>query len=405
MGAAPSPLLPPARARTSRMHALCACAVRTLGARAAPLPPPQLRARQPSDSCVLLLRCPRRLSRRGDAAAPLQRVRAGSVPDDILTSLQRGPPERGDTYLPHDVLRAAIQLDEMTRSRNSHAAAPPACLYVACERTAALLARNPALLRVGAGGAHVQRTRARCYKFTLDGRRGSASQEAASAAVAPPPATLPREEEVTAARKRLLRLLEAVEAAAPEVLRGSARTKRTTTSMQAITLRTCALAAFAAHVPDEAWVNAPDTWTPRKSHRRARCCEAPCLALRHDAGCASVAKTLAFCVSLSTSLALRAAWRSRCARSSRTSSARALKCRWCCTKPSRHGTRSTPTPTRARQMLTAARSCGGASRPSSSRRRAATACATRCGRSCPHWRSRAKRHTRSRRRATKPTAA
>ncbi len=67
-------------------------------------------------------------------------------------------------------------------------------------------------------------------------------------------------------QRRLLRLLDAVEAAAPDVLCGSARTKRTAASVRALAQRTCTLAAFAAHVPDEAWVHAPETWTPRKSH-------------------------------------------------------------------------------------------------------------------------------------------
>jgi hypothetical protein len=226
MGAALPPLPPPAHARAARMHAPRAhTTTGALGARAASLPPPQLRAHRLSGTRLRC--CPRLLSRRsGAAAAPLQRAHAGSLPADILTSLQS---ERENTraYLPHDVLRAAIQLDEACSS--VAAGAPPTRLYISCERTAALLARNPALLG-GAIAEVVRRTRRRGYVFTLGGGATSASQAAgvvSGGEALPPPSRTASREEVAAARRRLLRLLDAVEANAPEVLRGLADSKRT----------------------------------------------------------------------------------------------------------------------------------------------------------------------------------
>jgi hypothetical protein len=231
-----------------------------MGARAAPLPLPQLRARRVRGVGAL---------RRGAAAAASQPVRASKLPDGILADLQRGPGRGGaggkPAYLPHEVLRATMQLVE-TRSDND----APTPVHTSCEPMAALLAHSPALF--GCGAAEVRHTHAHCYVVTLEGNNErdarSASQIAGAdtAVAALPPQPRTRREEAAPAQRRLLRLLDAVETAAPDVLCGSARTKRTAASMRALARRTCTLAAFAAHVPDDAWVHAPETWTPRKSH-------------------------------------------------------------------------------------------------------------------------------------------
>jgi hypothetical protein len=247
-----------------------------MGARPAPQPQPQLRARRVRGVGAL---------RRGAAAAASQPVvRASKLPDGILTDLQRGPGRSGaggkPAYLPHEVLRATMQLVE-TRSDND----APTPVHISCEPMAALLAHSPALL--GCGAAEVRHTHAHCYVVTLEGNNecdASASQTAgddtAAVAALQPPQPRTRREEAAPAQRRLLRLLDAVEAAAPDVLCGSAHTKRT--SMRALARRTCTLAAFAAHVPDDAWVHAPETWTPRKSHGCVRAatrrCHPCCLA-------------------------------------------------------------------------------------------------------------------------------
>jgi hypothetical protein len=73
--------------------------------------------------------------------------------------------------------------------------------------------------------------------------------------------------DVAAAQTRLLRLMDALEAAAPAILRGSEDKKP---SLHHLTERAGTLAAFAAHVPEETWAQPPETWSPHKKHRCAR---------------------------------------------------------------------------------------------------------------------------------------
>ncbi len=241
--------------------------------------------------------------------APWRRcVRASAQDGNALEDLKLLPCEWKREYLPHEQLRAALALDESCSANDA-----PTRMYVSCKRIAALLAR-PALLGRGAEEVRFFKAprfdkRHRGYMFVLGGddrhvsnrlaarggsltdalgvtaaglqtRASDAIFRAAGNAAGSTSTHIIRREEVAPARRRLLRLLDAVEAAAPEVLRGGACVARPSTSMYYAAQRTCALATFAAHVPDEAWANAPETWTPRKSDRRARalkCVRAPVL--------------------------------------------------------------------------------------------------------------------------------
>jgi hypothetical protein len=332
MRAAPLLLQPPAaRATRVRTPLPARCA------RAAP-PPPQLRARR------LLFSVHRSASLRPPPrrAAP-SRTRCSALSDDALADVQRWPEAQARAYAPHELLRAALQLSDGAARRDVsylHAPSLPA---------AALLTRCAPALR----WAELQKRGHGRHRVVLDTPRcdnnndhaGALRADDGSAAPAPP-------DEGAAARGRLLCLLDALEAAAPEVLRGRQNNANATKqpSVHQLTERVGTLAAFAAHVSDEAWAQPPETWTPHKKHRCARVVlharswrHVPLLTRAHRMNIA------------------HAAWPSSCAALWITSPARAFLCRACCTAPSEHGMREAPQ-TRLR--------CARKTRPSMPSRRA-----------------------------------
>jgi hypothetical protein len=264
MGTPPPPLL--AAARVARVSALQLRAPRAAGACAAPPPPlqQQLRARRLAAGLrrSVLLPLPAR-----SKATARRCVRASALPDDVLDDVQR--PVRGQArrYLPHEVLRAALQLS--TRRLVDSKSAPR--LWLSSAPLTALLTHNPALLRC-ARSEPVSRYR---HEVVLNHHDAGGDADADARADADDHAVVAARRDMLAAQQRLLRLLDALEAAAPAVLRGSEDTKP---SMRHLTERVGALAAFAAHVPDEAWAHPPETWTPRKSHRCVCVCSSRRLA-------------------------------------------------------------------------------------------------------------------------------
>lgn len=294
-----------ARARALRLYALDAFG-------STPMPP--------SLPCARRVHGARRGVPRVLSFSALQ-PRAGRPGKQMLTDMQRNPAER-PSYLPHEVLRAAIELDEERSDAKGDA---PTMLYVTCERTVALLAGNLAL--TGCRAANVRREGARCYVLTLQHDDNDSKRRKAAAP----------------ARRRLLRLLNAVEAIAPEMLRGRKHMR----GVAATLLRTCALSAFAAHVPECEWEQPPETWTPHRSHRCVLDAALP------GAPGAHALSYAALC--------------SRCAHYSPTSLALAFQCLPLCTAPLRRGTRST------QPLMRAAMTCGVDLLLSSLQRRAVAA--------------------------------
>jgi hypothetical protein len=243
-----------AHARAARMSASWLRAPRVAGARAAPPPPQQLRTqlrtRQLASGVhrAVLLPLPR-----GRAPAR-QPARAASLPDDVLQDMQLPPHRQKRAYLPHEMLRAAVQLSDAARGGKN-----TLHMRVSVDHAAPLLLGCKALLlchsRAANDGVDV------VLEATHHSGNGASQGDDSSAA------PTPLMHDVAAAQTRLLRLLDALEAAAPAILRGSEDKKP---SLHHLTERVGALAAFAAHVPDDAWVNAPETWTPHKKHRCAR---------------------------------------------------------------------------------------------------------------------------------------
>jgi hypothetical protein len=155
--------------------------------------------------------------------------------------IRRAPDQQARLCFPDEVLRAALRLSAADEDL------PPS--FFRCTRTAQLL-------RTAAPDA---------------------------AGVAPAAAAL---------RARLLRLLDALEAACPAVLRGAdgaaiesdallapernkALLKRIQASMHHCFRRVNAVATFAACVPDSDWAQPPEMWRPSSSTKCA-CCDARC---------------------------------------------------------------------------------------------------------------------------------
>jgi hypothetical protein len=257
MRAAPL-LLPPAAVHAARVRT----PLPARRARAAPLPPPQQLRRL---SFVLHRSASLRLPRRATPAR--LRCRCSALSDDDLAAVQCWPEAQARAYAPHELLRAAVQLTDGAARRNAsylHAAAlPVAALLTRC----APALRWAELQKRGHGRHRVVLDTPRCDNNDNDADTDAARTEDGDAVPAPL-------DEGAAARRRLLRLLDALEAAAPAVLRGSQNkdnanaTKRA--SVHQLTERVGTLAMFAVHVPDEAWAQPPETWTPRKSHRCAQ---------------------------------------------------------------------------------------------------------------------------------------
>jgi hypothetical protein len=246
----PPPLPLPAAARVVRIGALQLRTPRSAAACAAPAPPLQLLR-----STRLLAGRRRGVSRppRG-AASARQCVRASALSDDVLEDLQRAPEHRTREYLPHELLRAAVQISDGM----SHGGKAQQLRVSSYE--AALLMRCTALL-----ACKYLHSTGRHHVVWLEAMHNTdALHSDGSPAL---PGDLP------AARARLLRLMDALEAAAPAVLRGTSGKIGTKPSPSHLAKRAETLASFAAHVPDSAWANAPETWEPPVPRRcvRARC--------------------------------------------------------------------------------------------------------------------------------------
>jgi hypothetical protein len=236
---------PAAAARTVCVRKPQLRATRAAGACAAPQQ--QLRARRLAGfrrSAFLLAR--------GKASA-LQPVRAGSLPDDVLENMQRPLDFQKREYLPHEVVRAVLQLPEdPTRTRE-------ACVHVSSFPMASLLTNHPKLLPYALFDS--SRYSNTYYKIIVPATQGHDASCTDRPWAKPP-------DEVAAARRRLLRLMDALEAAAPAILCGSKIAKPSLRRLTEERLR--ALAAFATLVPDEAWAQPPETWTPHASDMCAR---------------------------------------------------------------------------------------------------------------------------------------
>ncbi len=255
LGAAPPPL--PAAARVACMSALQLRAPRAAGACATLPPLQQLRTRRLAKGFVAL-------PPRGKATAR-RAARAGSLPDSVLEDLQRPAREQARAYLPHEVLRAAVQLSVAARGGKA------ARLCLSNFHVNDLLTR---LTRCTAPlpCAHHDWTSSGVdvvFEAMHRAKDGDALQKSDSS-----PAPMPLHN-VPAAQRRLLRLLDALESAAPAVLCGNDeentsdqdRTPRHYYMAEHATERAGALVAFAAHVPDDVWLQPPETWTPCESHR------------------------------------------------------------------------------------------------------------------------------------------
>jgi hypothetical protein len=186
-------------------------------------------------------------------ATARQPVRAGSLPDDVLEDMQRPLDFQKREYLPHEVVRAVLQLSEdPTRTHEAHVR-----VCVSSFAMASLLTENVALLpctRFDSG------LFGDTYEITVQTTKLVASRTDC-------PVMKPADEGA-AARRRLLRLMDALEAAAPAMLCGSKVAKPSLRRLTEERLR--ALAAFAALVPDDAWVQPPETWKPHASDMCAR---------------------------------------------------------------------------------------------------------------------------------------
>jgi hypothetical protein len=243
MGGAPAL---PAAARVVRTGAPQQLAPRSAAACAAPAPPlQQLRSTRLLAGlrrCVLL-------PPRGVASAR-RCVCASALPDGVMEDLQRPPEHRKRDYLPHELLRAAVQLSDLARrGKAAQLRVPPYHADMLLMGCTALL---PCTHSRDANGWLV-------VLFESAQKKGAEASQGGSRA-APTPLY-----DVAAAQRRLLRLMDALEAAAPAVLHGGG--KNTAASLHHLTERAGALAAFAAHVADDAWAHPPETWTPHKSHR------------------------------------------------------------------------------------------------------------------------------------------
>jgi hypothetical protein len=241
------------------------------------------------------------------------RVRAGSLPDDVLADVQRPVNEQARKYAPHELLRAALQLSDVAHRGAAHQ------LHV---RSAPL-----AILLLQGNAPHWPSGAWRYFEHA--GRRDLVMHAAWHHD------DEPQLYEAAAARRRLLRLLDAAEAVAPSILRGKTGHKKPL-SKQRVIERVGALAAFAMHVPDEAWAQPPETWTPPAAQR---CAHARCTAgTTHIRRCSSDLS----CHDCIVPFSVRppTAWSSSCAPSWTTLLARAFQCRPCCTNRSRRGTRT-----------------------------------------------------------------
>jgi hypothetical protein len=260
-----------AHARVARMSASWLRAPRAAGACAAPPPQQQLRTQLRTRQLAsgvhrgVLLPLPR-----GKAPAR-QPTRAASLPDDVLQDVQLPPHRQKRAYLPHEMLRAAVQLSDAARGGKN-----TLHMRVSSDHAAPLLLGCKALLPCHSRAANYGVD----VVFEATHHSGNGASQGDDSSAAPTPLM----HDVAAAQKRLLRLLDALEAAAPEVLSGSKDKKP---SLHHLTERVGALAAFAAHVPDEAWAQPPETWTPRKKDRCARVLLHATCARRADAACES----------------------------------------------------------------------------------------------------------------------
>jgi hypothetical protein len=178
------------------------------------------------------------------------------LPDDVMEDLQHPPEHRKRDYLPHELLRAAVQLSDLARrGKAAQLRVPPYHADMLLMGCTALL---PCTHSRDANGWLV------VLLESTQQEGAEASQGGCCSRAAPTPLY-----GVAAAQRRLLRLMEALEAAAPAVLHGGG--KNTAASLHHLTDRAGALAAFAAYVPDDAWAHPPETWTPHKSHRCVVC--------------------------------------------------------------------------------------------------------------------------------------
>jgi hypothetical protein len=182
------------------------------------------------------------------AASAAQLARSSAQCDAVCQDVQLPPWQRAREYLPHELLRCALHIDA---SRGSE----PAYLYDSETDMARLLVCNShGLLKC----TLVEGTNTYGYKLALEDmpQGGHASQAAETASVPP------LWDGVNAARERLLRLFDAVDALVPDML-----DPRFALELRDLAQHAGALAAFAAYVPDSAWVHAPETWRPLGSAR------------------------------------------------------------------------------------------------------------------------------------------
>jgi hypothetical protein len=231
---------------------MTAALVAPLGARAARLRSGVQWARPRSRAASPL--CARRELRCGVAASSAAPPR---LPDALLRDMLRGPEQRQRRYAPHELLRAAVELDEQGGGYE----------LVVCNNLANILYEH----RIGLmrQDCHVPLTPPIDFeRLTLLLPPSSAGSDASRAA------------DVASAQQRLLRLLAALEAACPAVLRGrssdvagAASGLGERTKQSHIYRRLDTLAAFAVHVRDCSWANAPETWRPPRGKRcvRVRC--------------------------------------------------------------------------------------------------------------------------------------
>jgi hypothetical protein len=230
----------------------CVQALRPPGGRAAP---PRAHCRR-GGRCyspvvvVVKLRACMRASRRQPRARGSRCAAIGSAePYDVA----RAPCEQSRLYFPDEVLRSALQLDA------SGETVPGTVLH--CRRMKRLLQRHPLL---------------QCSSADADAPRHDVASSPDVAA---------------GAQQRLLRLLAALEAACPTILRGAAGAASTAEALAAPknaqgvqhTLKHCfrrldTLATFVAHVPESAWVHAPETWQPPACRKCVM--HVDCIALR-----------------------------------------------------------------------------------------------------------------------------
>jgi hypothetical protein len=181
------------------------------------------------------------------------------LPDTVLQDVLRAPEQRQRRYQPHELLRAAVELD----------ARGGGCKLMVCESLSSLLTSYTGLFHENCG-------------VLLNA--GFLDRERLHLLVLPPSTDASRTADVAAAQLRLLRLLATLEEHCPLVLHGCSRRANGASSVRGqrskqshIYRRLHTLVAFAAHVPDSSWANAPETWRPPRGKRRVHALRlAPC---------------------------------------------------------------------------------------------------------------------------------